>query len=92
MPTTQQNSIFVDNSEVVAIITGLHKRKGLKMFELCQLYNYINKKNLSTPSFTNLAAGYLPDTKNIREGKIVFKGIEVNWTNIPSKTDDMFSL
>lgn len=92
IPTAQQNSFFVDNSAVVSLITGLYKRKGLKMFELCQLYNYINKKNLSTPSFSSLSTGYLSDTKNIREGKNVFKGIEVNWTNLPSKPDDLFSL
>ena len=92
IPTAQQNSFFADDSAVVNLITGLHKRKGLKMFELCQLYNYINKKNLSTPSFSSLATGYLPETKNIRNGKNVFKGIEVNWTNLPSKKDDLFSL
>ncbi|MFC1553368.1 primase-helicase family protein [candidate division KSB1 bacterium] len=62
------------------LIWNFTDKNGMKWTDVRRLYNYINFKNLSAPSFNKIAKTWLPEpTTHKDEYNVSYHGIVVNW-------------
>ena len=73
------------------LISDLPDTSGIKWKDVRRLYNYINFKNLSAPSFNKIAKTWLPKpiSQRLNDGNVTSHGILVKWRQSDPEPEEL---